>query len=170
MATSKSSETARAARPKAAAPAVAPAALLPSRTRLVQYKDYRKVLRTLSDLGGPFDEPVVATSIAEEAIGKLLAGGWNMLACKPLPFTSQGIPFMWTFGEPEDTKDWDALTGIRFWTRTIAAGAAAIPPHVTARGAAAEMVEMGENGWFLWEDAPLALDSGGLVSVSIWVK
>lgn len=170
MSTSKASETARAARPKAAGVTVAPAALLPSRTRLVQYKDYRKVLRTLSDLGGPFDEPVVATSIAEEAIGKTLAAGWNLLTCKPLPFTGQGIPFMWTFGEPENPKDWDALTGIRFWTRTIAAGAAAMPPHVTARGAAAEMVEMTEYGWFLWEDAPLALDGGGMVVVSIWVK
>jgi len=144
---------------------------MPSRAKMVAYKDYRKFLRVVNDLGGKWENNVVNGMVAEEAIGKMMAGGWNLIAVNPMPFTPEGLPFVWVLGLPVNEEDWDGLTAIRFITRTIVAGQMAMPPARTASAANEEMVRITvDEGWYLWGDRPLAYSPEGLSGMTIWVR
>lgn len=167
----KSTGTAAAA-PRAATPRGTMASReMPSRAKMVAYKDYRKFLRVVNDLGGSWENNVVNGKVAEETIGKMMAAGWNLVSVNTMSFTPEGLPFVWVLGLPVNADDWDGLTAVRFIVRNLVAGQMAMRPAVTAAEANAEMVSITVNeGWYLWADRPMAYAPEGLSDMTIWAK
>lgn len=168
----RKSGSAAAATPKAASPRGAMASReMPSRSKMVAYKDYRKFLRVVNDLGGSWENNVVNGKVAEETISRMMAAGWNLISVNTMSFTPEGLPFVWVLGLPVNADDWDGLTAVRFITRNLVAGQMAMRPAVTAAEANAEMVRITVNeGWYLWADRPMAYAPEGLSDMTIWVK
>lgn len=138
-------------------------------SELVRYTEFVTTKRTLRDLGGPWEDEIVATSIADEVLSKRLQAGFEPITIQSLGFTNDGQFVLWSFGKREDGIA--RFKEIRHKVKSIAPGWTAEPPHIRAQEYDNYKLEMSvKEGWYLLIETALGYDAGGVNIFNVWIR
>lgn len=133
-----------------------------------RYSMFKTSKRTVTPLGGPWEQEVVAAHIVDEVMSARLQAGFEPVYVDTLGLTPEGILTIWTFGKPIDREA--RFTEYRTLTRTLVSGWTGEGDHVTADGWDATLAQWCADGWSLLLEKHLGFSPEGIFLMALFVR
>lgn len=124
------------------------------------YEKPRHFTRIISLFGGPWPENVVAVSVADAELSRVLAQGNDLLLARSRGITTDGIVMTWLMAKPKGHAG-QGFKEIRHLIRTIRGNLGAEPPALTTQSADALLGGLMAEGWRLFSPEVVHVDGAG---------
>jgi len=127
----------------------------------LRYSDPKHFSRTIHPrAGGPWTEDVVAASIADQTLSKMLKDGYDLLFAKFVTAGPQGLAMVWMLAKPEGHAG-NGWREIKHFYRTVGKNLGAAPDAITGYRADDSIAEFMADGWTVFNFERVSHDPSG---------